>query len=74
MPARDLYHNSVKAALIKDGWIITDDPYIIKYENTKLFADLAAERTLAAERNGTKIIVEIKSFLGKSPINDFENA
>lgn len=74
MPARDFYHNAVKAALIKDGWIITADPYIIKYEDTKLFADLAAERTLAAERNGTKIIVEIKSFLGKSPINDFENA
>ncbi|MBD2385288.1 XisH family protein [Cylindrospermum sp. FACHB-282] len=74
MPARDFYHNAVKTAIIKDGWTITDDPYIIKYEETKLFADLAAEKTLAAERNGSKIIVEIKSFLGKSPINDFENA
>ncbi|TRU24411.1 MAG: hypothetical protein EWV92_01515 [Microcystis aeruginosa Ma_MB_S_20031200_S102] len=27
-----------------------------------MFADLAAEKPLAAERNGRKIVVEIKSF------------
>jgi hypothetical protein len=27
MPARDIYHNAVKAALIADGWTITHDPY-----------------------------------------------
>jgi hypothetical protein len=26
MPARDIYHDAVKNALIKEGWIITDDP------------------------------------------------
>lgn len=26
MPARDIYHNTVKNALIKDGWTITHDP------------------------------------------------
>ncbi len=26
MPARDIYHNHVRNALIKDGWVITDDP------------------------------------------------
>jgi hypothetical protein len=26
MPARDFYHDVVKAALITDGWTITDDP------------------------------------------------
>jgi len=26
MPALDLYHDTVKNALIKDGWTITDDP------------------------------------------------
>ena len=45
MPARDVYHNAVKTALIKDGWTITADPYIIAYEDTQLFADLAAEKT-----------------------------
>ncbi len=28
MPAKDVIHNEVKNALIKDGWNITDDPYI----------------------------------------------
>ena len=27
MPARDMYHNAVKAALINDGWTVTHDPY-----------------------------------------------
>jgi hypothetical protein len=25
--ARDIIHEAVKAALINDGWIITDDPF-----------------------------------------------
>ncbi len=74
MPAKDIYHQTVKNALIKDGWIITDDPYKIEYEDVRLYADLAAEKPIAAERNGEKIIVEIKSFISPSPMNDFENA
>ena len=34
MPARDLYHDAVKAALIKDGWTITDDPFMIKRKSS----------------------------------------
>ncbi|EAW34826.1 hypothetical protein L8106_18272 [Lyngbya sp. PCC 8106] len=52
MPAKDLYHDAVKKALIKDGWVITDDPYFIKYEDAELYADLAAEKPIAAERQG----------------------
>lgn len=74
MPAKDLYHDSVKTALIKDGWIITADPYFIKYEDAELYADLAAEKPLAAERQGQKIVVEIKSFVGKSLMYDFHSA
>lgn len=74
MPAKDIYHNEVKNALIKDGWTITDDPYFIKYEDTELYADLAAEKPIAAERQGQKIVVEIKSFVGKSLMYDFHNA
>lgn len=71
MPAKDIYHNEVKNALIKDGWTITDDPYFIKYEDAELYADLAAEKPIAAERQGQKIVVEIKSFVGKSLMYDF---
>lgn len=74
MPAKDIYHNEVKNALIKDGWTITDDPYFIKYEDAELYADLAAEKPIAAERQGQKIVVEIKSFVGKSLMYDFHNA
>lgn len=59
---------------MKDGWTITDDPYKIEYEGEKAYVDLAAERPLAAERNGEKIVVEIKSFLGPSPLRELENA
>ena len=74
MPARDLYHDNLKTALIKDGWIITDDPYTMKFEDATLYADLRAERPLAAERGGCRIVVEIKSFLGPSLYNDWERA
>lgn len=74
MPVRDLYHDAVKSALIKDGWTIIADPYRIQYEDINLYADLAAERPIAAEREGQKIVVEIKSFVGRSPLTDFHSA
>ena len=74
MPARDVYHDAVKNALIKDGWIILADPYVIKYKDAELFADLAVEKPIAAVQNGRKIIVEIKSFLSASAMRDFEMA
>lgn len=74
MPAKDLYHDTVRTALIKDGWTITDDPLILKIGRRSAFVDLGAEKLIAAERDSEKIAVEIKSFLSPSPINDLENA
>ena len=74
MPKLDIIHNSVKNALIKDGWLITDDPYIIQYRRTMLYADLGAERPIAAERDGQKLVVEVKSFIGASKIQDLKEA
>ena len=74
MPAADSIHDAVKNALVKDGWTITDDPYTIEYEEITLFADLAADRPIAAERAGNKIVVEVKSFLPPSPIQDLKLA
>jgi hypothetical protein len=74
MPAKDIYHDAVKNALVADGWEITDDPYIIKYQDAELYADLAAQKPIAAKRQEQKIVVEIKSFIGKSPMYDFHNA
>ncbi len=74
MPARDIYHDSVKNALIKDGWTITHDPYTMTFGQTGVYADLGAEKALAAERGNEKIVVEIKSFQSESAIHDLENA
>lgn len=74
MSAKDIIHDTVKNALIKDGWVITADPYTIKYGDDLFYADLAAERVIAAEQAGRKIIVEIKSFTGRSEIQDFKVA
>jgi hypothetical protein len=74
MPTRDIIHEAVKNALLKEAWLITADPYIIEYEDVTLFADLGAECPLAAEREGRKIVVEVKSFLSPSPIHDLKNA
>ncbi len=73
--AKDIIHEPVKRALIKDGWTITDDPFELEYEDVKLYVDLAAERsTIAAIRNDQKILVEVKSFVGHSFMRDFQQA
>lgn len=74
MPTRDLYHDAVKQALVKDGWTITHDPLRLRWGRRDLFVDLGAEKLLGAEKEGMKIAVEIKSFIGKSEIDDLENA
>ena len=72
--ARDLFHSAVKNALVKEQWSITADPLKIKIDGVKLEIDLAAEKVIAAEREGRKIAVEIKSFLNTSAITDFHAA
>jgi hypothetical protein len=74
MPIKDEIHDIVKAALIKDGWTITHDPFFIRLGHFRTYADLAAERPFAAEKEDQKIVVEIKSFTGRSPIYDLEQA
>lgn len=74
MPAKDIYHDAVKNALIKEGWTITADPYTIKYQEVQLFADLLADKTIEAKKKEQQIIVEIKSFLSRSPMREFETA
>lgn len=74
MPAKDTYHDTVRNALIKDGWKITHDPYRMIWGSTRFFVDLAAEPLLAAEKENQKIAIEIKSFAGQSNMVDLEKA
>ena len=47
MPARDFYHEQVRTALVKDGWVITHDPLRLNWGNKDLYVDLGAERLIA---------------------------
>jgi hypothetical protein len=74
MPARNRYHGALRSALVKDGWTITDDPFRLVWGERDFYVDLGAERIVAAEKAGKRIAVEVKSFLGDSPMHDLEFA
>ena len=74
MPQIDLFHETVKTALIKDGWKITHDPLYLAFGERDLFIDLAGEKLIGAQKDKRKIAVEIKSFAGESLVNDLKEA
>jgi hypothetical protein len=74
MSARDRFHELVRTALEKEGWIITHDPYHIDLGFVDFYIDLGAELLLAATKDDRKIAVEIKTFLAASTISEFHTA
>ncbi|MEZ2232500.1 element excision factor XisH family protein [Microcoleus sp.] len=74
MPAKDFYHDTVCTALIKDGWTITNDPFKLRVGGRSVYVDLGAKKLFAAEKQGRKIAVEIKSFLDPSLVSELEKA
>lgn len=74
MSRKDTFHSIVRGALEKDGWEITHDPLLLRYELGNLYVDLGAEKILAAEREGQRIAVEVKSFLQNSTVSEFHTA
>ena len=74
MPAKDIFHSTVRIGLEKEGWIITNDPLYLDFGGVEVYIDLAAEKIIAAEREGEKIAVEVKSFIGSSAISEFHKA
>ncbi len=74
--AKDIFHDAVKAALEKEGWTITHDPYTINLPEfrPKQDIDLGAEKMLAATKGLEKIAVEVKSFIQPSVVYDFHTA
>ncbi len=74
MPAKDIYHDTVKRALIKDGWKITAENLHLPWGGRDTFVDIAAEKVFVAEKDGRKIAVEVKSFIGKSDVTELEKA
>jgi XisH protein len=74
MPAKDFYHDTVRTALEKDGWIITEDPLTLSIGSRSVYVDLGARKLLAATKGELQIAVEIKSFIGNSPVRELETA
>ncbi|MEH2006409.1 element excision factor XisH family protein [Nostoc sp.] len=84
MPQRDSIHNRVKQVIVKDGWKITHDPYVISYGERFLFIDLAATISstlnqaqgsfIGATKENQRIAIEIKDFRGQSVIADLDQA
>ncbi len=52
--AKDIYHDTVKTALEKDGWTITDDTFTLSVGKRDVFVDLAAEKPLTARTSGAE--------------------
>lgn len=72
MSRRDAFHFSLRRAIEKDGWTVTDDPLVLVLRQTLLKADLGAEKFFAAERQDRKIAIEIKEFKSASVISELE--
>ena len=74
--AKDICHDLVKQALINEGWTITHDPYYLPLGlgRKRVAADLGAEKFVVAEKGLEKILVEIKSFITTSNINELNHS
>ncbi len=70
MPKKDVYHKIVVQALKDDGWNITDDPLWLSYGGRNIYIDVGAEQPIGAEKEGRRIAVEIKSFVGASDVHE----
>lgn len=74
MSARDFYHNTVKNALAKAGWTITNDPLTLQFFEVNMYVDLGAEIMIAADKDQQQIAVEVKSFLQEPFLPEFYGA
>ena len=75
MPAKNLYHDAVIAALKSEKWTITHDPLSLKVGDRDLHIDLGAEGGLiGAQKASDKIAVEIQSFVNASAVADLQQA
>jgi hypothetical protein len=64
----------MKNALTKDGWTVTHEQMHLKWGAKDMYVDLGAEKLMAAEKDGRKIGVEVKSFTGHSEMSELEKA
>lgn len=58
MPAKDRYHDAVKRALVKEGWIIDSDQVRLKVGSRNLWINLQASQV----NQRFAVLVEVKAF------------
>lgn len=75
MPAIDICEPAVIRALEKAGWMVLDQPYSIRFDESRLdyvFADLRLRHN---DPDQTIIVVEVKCFaVGRSFLDEFYHA
>ena len=71
MPAKDRYHDAVKHALVKDGWVVTAEQVRLTFGDRYFWIDMQAEKS-ADER---VILIEVKELDDvDSPVEALANA
>ena len=70
MPRKDIFHDTVVNALKKDGWTIVREQATLVVENRQLWVDLQVSNA----GNQRTILVEVKSFISGSQVEDLANA
>ncbi|NER01009.1 MAG: fatty-acid synthase, partial [Cyanothece sp. SIO2G6] len=73
MPRRDLYHDVVRNALVKEGWTVTHDPLILGDIELRVYPDLGAEKNVA-ERGQRTLAIEIKVFGTIGQLSELQKA
>lgn len=72
MPAKDRYHDTVKRALVKDGWKIIREQVTFIVEKRQVQIDLSVSK---ANVSSTELVfIEIKSFIRRSAVEDLAHA
>ena len=71
MPAKDIFHDTLKLALQKDGWTITHDPLTLEIGLRQVYVDLGAEQIIAARKDSREIAVEVKTFAEPPILQNF---
>lgn len=74
--AKNIYYNLVKQTLENEGRMVTHSSYFLwaGMGRRKVAAGFAAEKFIIAQRDTEKILVEIKSFITASHMNEFHHS
>jgi hypothetical protein len=68
------FHGAVKRALLKDGWIIINEPFLIAFGQRRTQADFGAERIITAGQPSDQIAVNVAASLRLPRLDQLERA